>query len=208
MNNRPGQGKCEHGQKAYDASGVKGQLLFNSMLMLLRKKLVVSSSGEQGRGAAQTTRGVGSPNALLVFKLQSSKFSWMNATSGISTWGRGRPSVVPFASNQNRERISVVNVINFMPTNHNLIERVSDLQSFVKEKYLGSYENKVSGVTSNQSPTQGGNRVQNSVFQQVQQVDHAGRNVNRTSVKVTASGSKKFRICHAPIVPQSMGVAC
>lgn|GEM_PF-1510195 len=208
MNNRPGQGKCEHGQKADDASGVKGQLLFNSMLMLLRKKLVVSTSGEQGRGAAQTARGVGSPDALLVFKLQSSKFSWMNATSGISAWGRGRPSMVPFASNQNRKRKSVVNVINFMPTNNNLIERVSDLQSFVKEKHLGSNENKVSGVASNQSPTQSDNRVQNSVFQQVQQVDHAGRNINRTSVKVTASGSKKFRICHAAIVPQSMGVAC
>jgi len=176
--------------------------------MLLRKKLVVSTSGEQGRGAAQTARGVGSPDALLVFKLQSSKFSWMNATSGISAWGRGRPSMVPFASNQNRKRKSVVNVINFMPTNNNLIERVSDLQSFVKEKHLGSNENKVSGVASNQSPTQSDNRVQNSVFQQVQQVDHAGRNINRTSVKVTASGSKKFRICHAAIVPQSMGVAC
>ena len=208
MNNCPGQGKCEHGQKAYDASGIKGQLFLNSRLMLLRKKLVISSSREQGRCATQTTRGVGRPNALLVFKLQSFKFSWMNATSGISAWGRGRPSVVPFASNQYRERKSVVNVFNIMPTNHNLIERVSDLQTFVKEKHLGSDENKVSGVAGNQSPTQGGNRVQNSVFQQVQQVDHAGRNINRTSIKVTASGSKKFRICHAPIVPQSMGVAC
>lgn len=62
-------------------------------------------------------------------------------------------------------------------------------------------------VASETGPSQSGNGINNGAIQQREQRNHAGSDVDRSSIEKTTSGAKQLRISHPPIVPQVMGAA-
>jgi hypothetical protein len=62
-------------------------------------------------------------------------------------------------------------------------------------------------VASETGPSQSSNGVNNGGIQQREQRNHAGGDVDRSSIEKTTSGAKQLWISHPPIVPQAMGAA-
>jgi hypothetical protein len=62
-------------------------------------------------------------------------------------------------------------------------------------------------VASETGPSQSSNGVNNGGIQQREQRNHAGGDVDRSSIEKTTSGAKQLWISHPPIVPQAMEAA-
>lgn len=182
-------------------------MFFDSIHAGLRFIFVKPVSGQNCRSAAEAAGIVCGSDAPLIIQSQALNFRWVNGSGSISTWSWRRPGINSLAINQHGEREPIVDVLNIVPANLNFVKRVGNYQTLLKENDFGPNEDQVSGVAGHSSPSEGSDGSQKISFQQLQQRDHSSRNVNRTSVEIVASGAKHFRISHAPIVPQAMGVA-
>lgn len=207
MNSHPAQCQCQQAKKYYNASGVEGYGFAHQFSRPTFLKFLKSTAGQKCSSAAETSRIIGSSNTSLVFKTQAFEIRGMNGSCAVSAWSGSCPSMKSLAIHQDRERESVINILNFLPTNQKFIKWVGNHQAFIVKNNFRSNKNQMRSVASETGPSQSSNGVSNGAIQQREQRNHAGGDVDRSSIEKITSGAKQLRISHPPIVPQAMGAA-
>lgn len=207
MNSHPAQCQCQQAKKHYNASGAEGYAFAHQFSRRIFLKFLKSTTRQISSSTAETSRVIGSANTSLVFKTQAFEIRRMNGSCAVSGWSGSCPSVKSLAIHQDRERESVINILNFLPTNQKFIKWVGNHQAFIVKNNFRSNKNQMRSVASETGPSQSSNGISNGAIQQREQRNHASGDVDRSSIEKTTSGAKQLRISHPPIVPQAMGAA-
>ena len=155
------------------------------------------------RSSARITPGtLSSPNHSAITNSKSLNFIGMDVSAVISTWGLSSKGVIPHPS---WEMIyihceSSVNFGDFLPTNGDLLHRINNHNSLVREDDFGMYENQIEQGAEPQTPSQTGQTTLKAVIQDIYVGKRANCKIGGKSEKIATSGSKVFDIAHKGII--------
>jgi len=146
-----------------------------------------------------------SPNHSAITNSKSLNFIGMDVSAVISTWGLSSKGVIPHPS---WEMIyihceSSVNFGDFLPTNGDLLHRINNHNSLVREDDFGMYENQIKQGAEQQTPNDTGQTTLKAVIQDIYVGKRANCKIGGKSEKIATSGSKIFDIAHKGIISRT-----
>ena len=159
------------------------------------KGIEANSSKGKSLSRVSTRRFTGS-HVVEIGDLQSANFTGMDSSAVISAWGLSRPSVDLLASYLDIHRVSSANIFDFTPTDSDLLQGISDCDSFIKEGDLGANESQVSSVSDEQAPRDSGCNSLSTFGVETLASDSGTENVDSSGKEVTTSRTVHLRITH------------
>ncbi|NBP12175.1 MAG: hypothetical protein EBV09_02555 [Actinobacteria bacterium] len=142
LNNQGESQKCCN----YEQSGfVDSDSEIKASEMSRLSEVFVSGSSDSRSSARITPGTLSSPNHSTITNSKSLNFIGMDVSAVISTWGLSSKGVIPHPS---WEMIHIhcessVNFGNFLPTNGDLLHRINNHNSLIREDDFGMYENQI-----------------------------------------------------------------
>ena len=159
------------------------------------KGIEADSSKGESLTRVSTRRFTGS-HVVEIGNLQSANFTGMDSSAVISAWGLSRPSVDLFASYLDIHRVSSANIFDFTPTNSELLQGISDCDSFVEEGDLGANKAQVKSVSDQQAPRDSDRNSLGVFGVETLAGNSSTENVDSNGKEVTTSRTVHLRITH------------
>ena len=159
------------------------------------KGIEANSSKRQSLSRVSTRRFTGS-HVLQIGDLQSANLAGMDSSAVISAWGLSRPSVDLLATYLDIHRVSSANIFDFTPTNSELLQGISDCDSFVEEGDLGANKAQVKSVSDQQAPRDSDRNSLGVFGVETLAGNSSTENVDSNGKEVTTSRTVHLRITH------------
>ncbi len=159
------------------------------------KGIEANSSKGESLTRVSTRRFTGS-HVMKIGNLQSANFTGMDSSAVISAWGLSRPSVDLLATYLDIHRVSSANIFDFTPTNSELLQGISDCDSFVEEGDLGANKAQVKSVSDQQAPRDSDRNSLGVFGVETLAGNSSTENVDSNGKEVTTSRTVHLRITH------------
>ena len=158
------------------------------------------------RSSARITPGtLSSPNHSTITNSKSLNFIGMDVSAVISTWGLSSKGVIPHPSWEiiHIHCESSVNFGDFLPTNGDLLHRINNHNSLIREDDFGMYENQVEDGAQDQSPSNAGNSAVKTVIENVDVTKGADSKEGAEGHDITTTWSEGFGVGHIAILSRN-----
>ena len=159
------------------------------------KGIEANSSKGESLTRVSTRRFTGS-HVMKIGNLQSANFTGMDSSAVISAWGLSRPSVDLLATYLDIHRVSSANIFDITPTNSELLQGISDCDSFVEEGDLGANKAQVKSVSDQQAPRDSDRNSLGVFGVETLAGNSSTENVDSNGKEVTTSRTVHLRITH------------
>ncbi len=159
-------------------------------------------------GSARITPGtLSGPNHPAIANAQPLNFIGVDIPAVISPRGLSGKSVMsdPGWKMNNIHSESRINFGDFLPTNGDLLHRINDHKSFIREDNFGVDEYKIEQHREPQTPDDAGQPTLKPVVQDIYVGKSANCKIGGKSEKIAASRSEVFDIAHMGIISRTYG---
>lgn len=186
--------------KESNESGKTVSIKFSSVITRTSGRTTVkgiesNSSKSESLSRVSTRRFTGS-HVMKIGDLQSANFTGMDSSAVISAWGLSRPSVDLLATYLDIHRVLSANIFDLTPTNSDLLQGVSDCDSFVEEGDLGANKAQVKSVSDQQAPRDSDRNSLGVFGVETLTGNSSTENVDSDGKEVTTSRTVHLRITH------------
>lgn len=159
------------------------------------KGIESNSSKSESLSRVSTRRFTGS-HVMKIGDLQSANFTGMDSSAVIPAWGLSRPSIDLLATYLDIHRVSSANIFDFTPTNSDLLQGVSDCDSFVEEGDLGANKAQVKSVSDQHAPRDSDRNSLGVFGVETLTGNSSTENIDSDGKEVTTSRTVHLRITH------------
>lgn len=184
---------------------INGNFTFTTRVSIRNSKIFQTLRSQVGGGSTVSSRTFTWTNQTSSPYLHSFNFAGMHTSSVVSTRSWSGPSVNRFSTHKNTHGVLGFNTFHSVPTHGDLIERVSNPDSFVKELNLGPVENQIDQIRRKNTPAaHDKNSVQIRSSNCLKTQDE-NKNVRDGGSKNAATRTKNIKVSHVTILSQKVG---
>lgn len=205
MNNLNQQSNSQKCCEGNCCSLVEGVIEFNTSYRFEALELFESSAGNSGSSARTRSRALASADRSAISQAHSSDLVGMNGSAVISTGslsGEGM-NLLATALVDDVHGESSIDIVDFMPSDRDGLQRINNDHSFIKEDDLGMNENQVEDRTQNQAPRNTGESTAETVIQDVDVTECADRKEGAEGHDITTTWSEGFGVSHVAILSRN-----
>lgn len=155
------------------------------------------ANATEGNSNARVSAGrFASSHVERIWNFQSSEFGGMDAASVISAGSLSSPRVDLLSLYLDIHRVASVNLLDAIPADCDLSQRIGDADTFIKEGHLGANEGQMKDVADQSAPCTCRQNATSALGDKALTHKSGAENVDSASEEVAASRTVHLRITH------------
>jgi hypothetical protein len=189
-----GDGKQE--SKGARSTSIEFRTVVTRNSVISRKEGVESDATKSDSDSRVSSRRFSSSHIERIWDVKSSEFGGMNTSSVISAGSLSGPRIDLLSIYLDIHRVASVDFLNAIPTDSDLLQRISDGNSLIKESYFGADEAQVKSVRDENRPTDRDDNSLRSLAEETLANNSCTEDVGGSGKEVATSRAVHIRITH------------